>query len=96
VCDRDKRICIDRLLFVEDVLLSQTGNHDRTGINQTSAFRLSRLPDPNKDADGIFALKRMHRRIGRAQEQVYPLTRGMLDKLLKEKWSPALGPTAKF
>ncbi len=66
---KDKRKCIDRLLFVEDVFLSQTGNHDRTGKNQVSVFRLSRLPDPTKDADVMLPLKRMHRRFGRAQEQ---------------------------
>jgi len=80
---KDKRICIDRLLFVEDVFLSQTGNHDRTGKNQASVFHLSRLQDPTKDPDVIFAMKRMHRRIGRSQDQAYPLTHDLLEKLLK-------------
>mgnify|MGYP001828269844 FL=1 len=93
---RDKRICIDRLVFVEGVFLSQTGNHDRTGKNQASVFRLSRLTDPTKDADVILSLKLMHRRFGRAQKQAYPLTRDILDKLFREKWSSALGPAAKF
>jgi integrase len=48
-----------------------------------SVFKLSRLPDPTKDPDVILALKRMYRRIGRAQDQAYPLTREILDKLLK-------------
>lgn len=45
-------------------------------------FRLSRLANPTKDPDVILAMKRMHRSIGRAQEQAYPLTRNILDKLL--------------
>ena len=46
-------------------------------------FRLSRIVNPTKDPDVILALKRMHRSIGRAQDQAYPLTRNILDKLLK-------------
>ena len=46
-------------------------------------FRLSRLHDPSRGPDVILALKRMHRRIGRAQAQAYPLTRDILDRLLK-------------
>ena len=46
-------------------------------------FRLSRMPDPTRDPDVVLALKRMHRRIGRAQSQAYPLTRNVLDRLIK-------------
>lgn len=48
-----------------------------------SIFRLSRIPDPTSDPDVILAVKRMHRRIGRVQDQAYPLTRDILDKLIK-------------
>lgn len=60
------------------------------------AFSPVSLNRSNKDADVILFLKLMHRRFGCAQKQAYPLTRDILDKLFKEKWSSALGPTAKF
>ncbi|ATX79667.1 Site-specific recombinase XerD [Mariprofundus aestuarium] len=47
-----------------------------------SIFKLSRNPDPTNDPEVILALKRMHRRIGRAQEQAAPLTRDILEQML--------------
>jgi site-specific recombinase XerD len=47
-------------------------------------FRLSRNPDPSKDPEVILALKRMHRRIGRHQEQAPPLTNDHLQLLLTQ------------
>ena len=70
--------------YVEDMSLSMKSATISRRINSLgSVFRLSRLPDPTKDPDVILALKRMYRRIGRAQNQAYPLTREILDKLLK-------------
>lgn len=70
--------------YVEDMSLSMKSATISRRINSLgSVFRLSRLPDPTKDPDVILALKRMYRRIGRAQKQAYPLTREILDKLLK-------------
>lgn len=45
-------------------------------------FTLSRNPDPSKDPEVVFALKRMHRSIGRHQKQATPLTRNHLERLL--------------
>lgn len=70
--------------YVEDMSLSKKSATISRRINSLgSVFRLSRLPDPTRDPDVILALKRMYRRIGRAQNQAYPLTRDILDKLLK-------------
>ena len=70
--------------YVEDMSFSMKSASISRRINSLgTVFRLSRLPDPTKDPDVILALKRMYRRIGRAQDQAYPLTRDILDKLLK-------------
>jgi site-specific recombinase XerD len=45
-------------------------------------FRLSKHPDPTKEAEVILALKRMHRRLGRRQKQAEPLTRDLFEVLL--------------
>ena len=47
-----------------------------------TSFRLSKYPDPTKEAEVIFALKRMHRRLGRRQKQAEPLTRDLFEVLL--------------
>lgn len=54
-------------------------------------FRLSKNPDPTKEPEVVLALKRMHRKIGRLQEQATPLTRGILDKLLEQCGNDAKG-----
>lgn len=54
-------------------------------------FRLSKNPDPTKEPEVVLALKRMHRKIGRHQEQAAPLTRDILDQLLKQCGSDAKG-----
>ena len=46
-------------------------------------FKLSKHPDPTKEPEVVLALKRMHRKIGRHQEQAKPLTRDILDQLLQ-------------
>jgi site-specific recombinase XerD len=47
-----------------------------------TVLKLSKNFDPTKDPEVILALKRMHRKIGRAQEQATPLTKGLLNQLL--------------
>ena len=47
-----------------------------------TALKLSKNLDPTKDPEVILALKRMHRKIGRAQEQATPLTKTLLNKLI--------------
>ena len=54
-------------------------------------FRLSKNPDPTKEPEVVLALKRMHRKIGRHQEQAAPLTRDILDQLLDQCGSDAKG-----
>ena len=54
-------------------------------------FRLSKNPDPTKEPEVVLALKRMHRKIGRHQEQATPLTRDILDQLLAQCESDAKG-----
>ncbi len=47
-----------------------------------TVLKLSKNHDPTKDPEVILALKRMHRKIGRAQEQATPLTKSLLNQLL--------------
>ena len=47
-----------------------------------TVLKLSKNHDPTKDLEVILALKRMHRKIGRAQEQATPLTKSLLNQLL--------------
>ena len=45
-------------------------------------YKLSRYPNPTNDPEVILAMKRMHRRIGRQQQQAVPLTREILNQML--------------
>ena len=54
-------------------------------------FRLSKKPDPTREPEVVLALKRMHRKIGRHQEQAAPLTRDILDQLLAQCGSDTKG-----
>ena len=47
-----------------------------------TVLRLSKNHDPTKEPEVVLALKRMHRKIGRAQEQATPLTKDLLNRLL--------------
>jgi site-specific recombinase XerD len=47
-----------------------------------TVLKLSKNFDPSKDPEVILALKRMHRKIGRAQQQATPLTKSLLNQLL--------------
>ncbi len=47
-----------------------------------TVLKLSKNHDPTKQPEVILALKRMHRKIGRAQDQATPLTKSILNELL--------------
>jgi integrase len=47
-----------------------------------TVLKLSKNYDPTKQPEVILALKRMHRKIGRAQQQATPLTKTLLNQLL--------------
>ena len=47
-----------------------------------TVLKLSKNHDPTKQPEVILALKRMHRKIGRAQAQATPLTKPLLNQLL--------------
>ena len=55
----------------------------RRRINSLGTIlKLSKNHDPTKEPEVVLALKRMHRKIGRAQEQAAPLNKTILDQLL--------------
>jgi len=47
-----------------------------------TVLKLSKHHDPSKQPEVILAIKRMHRKIGRAQQQATPLTKPLLNQLL--------------
>jgi site-specific recombinase XerD len=47
-----------------------------------TVLKLSKNHDPTKEPEVVLALKRMHRKIGRAQEQAAPLTKTLLNQML--------------
>ena len=56
----------------------------RRRINALSTiYRLGRMQDTTKDPDVTLAMKRMHRKLGRAQRQDKPLTKLYLDKMIE-------------
>jgi integrase len=56
-----------------------------------TVLKLSKNHDPTKDPEVILALKRMHRKIGRAQEQATPLTKSLLKQLLNNCDNSTIG-----
>ena len=55
----------------------------RRRINSLGTIlKLSKHHDPTKQPEVVLALKRMHRKIGRAQQQATPLTKPLLNQLL--------------
>jgi hypothetical protein len=48
----------------------------------SSVLKLGGYPDPKGEPEVVLAMKRMHRRKGRAQRQAIPLTRSVLGVLL--------------
>ena len=51
-------------------------------VSIASIHRLSRNGDPTKDAEVKLAMRKMHRKLGRACDQAYGITATTLDKLL--------------
>ncbi len=47
-----------------------------------TVLKLSKNYDPTKQPEVILAIKRMHRKIGRAQQQATPLTKPLLNQLI--------------
>ena len=56
-----------------------------------TVLKLSKNHDSTKDPEVILALKRMHRKIGRAQEQATPLTKTLLNQLINNCDSSTMG-----
>jgi len=55
----------------------------RRRINSLGTIlKLSKHHDPTKQPEVILAIKRMHRKIGRAQQQATPLTKPLLNQLI--------------
>jgi site-specific recombinase XerD len=48
----------------------------------STVYRLNRMPDPSKDPEVVIAMKRMHRKLGRAAKQAQGITSDLLEKLL--------------
>lgn len=48
----------------------------------STIFRLNRMPDPSKDPEVVIAMKRMHRKLGRASSQAQAITADVLERLL--------------
>jgi site-specific recombinase XerD len=78
--------------YVDFMAMKNKSATIRRRINSLGTiFRLSKNPDPTKEPEVVLALKRMHRKIGRHQEQATPLTRDILDQLLAQCGSDAKG-----
>ena len=56
-----------------------------------TVLKLSKNHDPTKQPEVILALKRMHRKIGRAQEQATPLNKTLLNQLLNNCDNSTMG-----
>jgi site-specific recombinase XerD len=56
-----------------------------------TVLKLSKNKDPTKQPEVILALKRMHRKIGRTQEQATPLTKCLLNQLLNNCDNSTMG-----
>lgn len=57
----------------------------------STIYRLNRMPDPSKDPDVVIAMKRMHRKLGRAAKQAQAITSDLLDKLLSATSDSPMG-----
>ena len=68
--------------YVEHLCQSAKSATIRRRINSLgTVLRLSKNHNPTKEPEVVLALKRMHRKIGRAQEQATPLTYDILINL---------------
>ena len=78
--------------YVDDLSQSAKSATIRRRINSLgTVLRLSKHHDPTKEPEVVLALKRMHRKIGRAQEQATPLTKGFLNQLLNNCDNDVMG-----
>ena len=57
----------------------------------STIYRLNRMSDPSKDPEVVIAMKRMHRKLGRAANQAQGITSQLLDKLLAAADASARG-----
>jgi site-specific recombinase XerD len=70
-------------MYVDYLSENNKSNTIRRRINSLgTVLKLSKNHDPTKQPEVILALKRMHRKIGRAQQQATPLTKPLLNQLL--------------
>ena len=70
-------------MYVDYLSKNNKSANIRRRINSLgTVLKLSKNNDPTKEPEVILALKRMHRKIGRAQEQATPLTKPLLSQLL--------------
>ena len=70
-------------MYVDCLSVNNKSATIRRRINSLgTVLRLSKNHDPTKQSEVILALKRMHRKIGRAQQQATPLTKPLLNQLL--------------
>ena len=68
----------------------------RRRINSLGTIlKLSKNHDPTKQPEVVLALKRMHRKIGRAQQQATPLTKTLLKQLLDSCDNSVMGTRNK-
>ncbi len=78
--------------YIDDLSQSAKSATIRRRINSIgTVLRLSKNHDPTKEPEVVLALKRMHRKIGRAQEQATPLTKGLLNQLLNNCDNSVMG-----
>ena len=74
--------------------LSQTNKSAtiRRRINSIgTVLKLSKNHDPTKQPEVLLSLKRMHRKIGRAQDQATPLTKSLLNQLINNCDNSVMG-----
>lgn len=73
----------DIAAYIESMIHEKKSATIRRRINALrSIFRYMELPNPAAEYDASLALRRMNRKLGRAQIQATPLTRDILDKLM--------------
>ena len=70
-------------MYVDYLSINNKSATIRRRINSLgTVLKLSKNYDPTKSPEVILALKRMHRKIGRTQQQATPLTKPLLNQLL--------------
>ena len=73
----------DIAAYIESMIHEKKSATIRRRINALrSIFRCMELPNPAAEYDASLALRRMNRKLGRAQIQATPLTRDILEKLM--------------